>query len=409
MISIEQLRSFVGSGAISISSSGGAQGAPAIRNTGVLHAIKTFFGFKSAKAVNRATVEAVREAINNDPKLFVGRNRANELLNAVRGTITIEKVRDIITSVTATVDGMNASALRQSVRGVIAARVEARPRSEWPKWAQKMLHTEDQIKEWVNLTAQTIICRGEPAGGWGSLNIAAAVAEVDDTLSAAFAEVPEQNHDMFVKMVFDRGAGVLNNSSGALKPRDECVKVARQVKSLSDAADGLVSKSQIGNSTHFTVSNIARWSISQMADLVPTELFTKMAKLGLELEPNPLDDIQADTPIGVIKQKMKDFASAVENAMYKVLAEEKAEDMVLKGGGQVRFELQNLVVSMAVTRYDWMDPGLRFALNQVEAQDFMDNGSPASPEEFSVQATMQMVDQTLAEMGLTRDYHGNVG
>ena len=96
MISIEQLRSFVGSGAISISSSGGAQGAPAIRNTGVLHAIKTFFGFESAKAVNRATVEAVREAINNDPKLFVGRNRANELLNAVRGTITIEKVKEII-------------------------------------------------------------------------------------------------------------------------------------------------------------------------------------------------------------------------------------------------------------------------------------------------------------------------
>ncbi|MCR5414731.1 MAG: hypothetical protein K6F50_08445, partial [Kiritimatiellae bacterium] len=348
---------------------------------------------------------------NNDPKLFVGRNRANELLNAVRGTITIEKVRDIITSVTATVDGMNASALRKSVTGVIAARVEARPRSEWPKWAQKMLHTEDQIKEWAKLTAQTITDRGEPAGGWGSLNIAAAVAEVDDTLSAAFAEVPEQNHNMFVKMVFDRGAGVLNKSSGgALKPREECVKVARQVKSLSDAAAGLVSESQVGNSKYFTVSNIARWCISQMADLFPTELFTKMAKLGLELEPNPLDDIHAGTPIGVIKQKMKDFASAVEKAMYKVLAEDKkAEDMVLKGGGQVRFELQNLVVSMAVTRYDWTNPGLRFGLNQVEAQDFMDNGSPTSPEEFSVQAIMQMVDQTLAEMGLTRDYHGNVG
>lgn len=409
MISIEQLRSFVGSGAISISSSGGAQGAPAIRNTGVLHAIKTFFGFKSAKAVNRATVEAVREAINNDPKLFVGRNRANELLNAVRGTITIEKVRDIITSVTATVDGMNPVALKQSVGKVIAARVEARPRSEWPDWAQKTLDTEDQIKEWAKLTAATIVDRGEPEGGWGSLNIAAAVAEVDDTLSAAFAEVPEQTR--FAKMVFDRGTCVLHKSSGgALKPREECVKIARQAKSLFDAAGELVSWSQVGDSRYTTVSHIARWCISQMSDLFPVELFTKMAKAGLELKPNPLDDIGGGTPISVIKQKMKEFASAVEKAMYKVLeGDKKAEEMVKKGGGQVRFELQNLVVCMAVTRFDWYSPGLRFGLNQDEAKDFMDNGAPETSEDFSVQAMMQMVDQTLAEMGLTRDYHGNVG
>ena len=406
MISIEQLRSFVGSGAISISSSGGAQGAPAIRNTGVLHSIKTFLGFKSAKAVNRATVEAVREAINNDPKLFVGSNRANELLNAVRGTITIEKVKDIISSVTATVDRMNASQLTASVTRVIAARVEARPRSEWPKWAQKNLDKDDQIKSWAKKTAQTITDRGEPKGGWGSLDIAAAVAEVDDTLSAAFAEVPDQT--MFTKMVFDRGAGVLNKSAGGgLKPREECVKIAKQAKSLFDAAGGLVSGERVGWSTYSTVSHIARWCISEMADLFPTELFTKMAKAGLELEPNPLDDIQADTPIDVIKQKMKEFKSAVEQAMYKVLEEENAEKMVLKGGGQVRFELQNLVVSMAVTRYDSTLPGLRFGLSQVEAQDFMDNGSLTSPEEFSVQTIMQMVDQTLAEMGLRRDYHGN--
>ena len=93
--------------------------------------------------------------------------------------------------------------------------------------------------------------------------------------------------------------------------------------------------------------------------------------------------------------------------MYKVLEEDKeAEEMVRKGGGQVRFELQNLVVSMAVTRYDWYSPGLRFGLNQDEAKDFMDKGAPESPEEFSVQSLMQMVDQTLAEMGLRRDYHG---
>ena len=88
------------------------------------------------------------------------------------------------------------------------------------------------------------------------------------------------------------------------------------------------------------------------------------------------------------------------------LQDKKAEEMVKNGGGQVRFELQNLVVSMAVTRYDWPLPGLRFGLNQVEAQDFMDKGAPESPEEFSVQSLMQFVDQTLAEMGLRRDYHG---
>ncbi len=402
MLSIDQLRNFAGSGAISISHNADVQGGPVIRNTGVLHSIKTFFGFKSAKATNQATLDAVRNAIRSDPQLSLGHKRADELLNSIKGTITIEKVRDIITTVRLTVDGMSSSDKMRSIREVIQDRVEARPMSEWPDWAKDSVDT-GHLRDWSDLIAQTIVSREEPKDGWGSLNLSAAIKEVDDTLGAAFEAVKGNGGGrILAHLAFDRGINMLSNSQGALRPKDECVKIAKEVKTLLDTADRLLPDDN--SSYRARVVHVARKSISQMKVLVSPELFTKLARLGLELDPNPLSDIRSSTPLDAIKARMKEFNQLVVKKLNEARTEEMQRILGEVAGGEVVAELQAIVIDMAVAG---MDPDeqefLRMALNKSETLDFMDNGATEA-EDVNQQITMQMVDQTLNEIGLSRNY-----
>ena len=70
-----------------------------VEKTGIGHFFKTLFGFKSAKAKNEATLNAIRSAFRDDPRLMVGYDKADRMLSRVKGTITAEKVREIISSV----------------------------------------------------------------------------------------------------------------------------------------------------------------------------------------------------------------------------------------------------------------------------------------------------------------------
>ena len=88
-ITMDQLKGLMStprlSGRIAIDS---PYGTPQVEKTGIGHFLKTFFGFKSAKAKNEATLNAIRTAFRDDPKLMVGYDRAESMLSSVKGTIT---------------------------------------------------------------------------------------------------------------------------------------------------------------------------------------------------------------------------------------------------------------------------------------------------------------------------------
>jgi len=428
MLSIEQLRQFQGTGAtgaISISQQNRAEGGATIRQRGFLHAIKTFFGFESAKAENRETVEAIRQAIHNDPQLFLGHRKADELLNKVKGTITMEEVGNILTAVRTHVDGMTSRAKNISVKEVITARIESRPVSAWPKWAQKGLD-EKLLPEWAHFVATSALSRPEPEGGWGTLDISAAIKEVEDTLEAAFAEVPD-NPDVLAKLVLDRGITLLSNA-GKLKPKDECVALAKQVQSLVETARGAFGTR--GGSEQAIVRHVALKNISQMKVLMSPSLFSHLAKLGLQLDPNPLSDIHSGMSLAEVKKTVKKFKETVEQKMLAAATDEMNDVMTGKGtgapGGEAVFELQSLVMEMAVAGMDPVEQeDLRLALNDSKITDFMDKGvddpeeqkitDQADPNERLAReianahlgTTMNLIDHTLDAIGLHRNFEGS--
>ena len=106
-ISTLQLATFQGTGEIVISGDNNrAGGSASIKSAGILHKIKTFFGFSSAKAANAETIDAIRTAIRNDRRLFMASGKADQLLGAVRGTITADKVRSILDELKSEVNGL---------------------------------------------------------------------------------------------------------------------------------------------------------------------------------------------------------------------------------------------------------------------------------------------------------------
>lgn len=424
MIDIAKLSQFRGTGAISISPQGNGE----IRQTGILHSIKTFFGFKSAEATNRTTIEAIRQAIHNDPMLALGHRRADELLNNVRGTITVEQMKHIIGEVNHAVAAMDfggrKNSAKFSVMRTISTRLDARPKSDWPRLAISSLN-EDQLHEWKTLVAQTAVSGPEPKGGWGSLDIDAAIKETEDTIEEIFAEVPETN--MLAKMIFDRGVNLFS-SSGVLKPKDECIRLAKQVNALVVAAGELAPSESV--SSQMIVREVAKKNIAQMKALLSPELFTKLSRLGLKLNPNPLSEAIPGMSLKGFKKIVGEFRDAVVDAIFDNWYSTDELEKLRKGGGggEILSELQSLVIDMAVAGLsDAEKETLRSTLDDSAIRDYMDNGIDVSDEvpmeanapqnqsvdEFNamrekhntnaiLQVVTQMLDQTLSDIGMGR-------
>lgn len=101
-----QLSAFKGTGEIVISANQRPDEQASVKSAGIFHKIKMAFGFASAKAANKATIDAIRTAIMNDKRLFMAAGTADRLLGEVRGTITADKVQSILATLTAEVNGL---------------------------------------------------------------------------------------------------------------------------------------------------------------------------------------------------------------------------------------------------------------------------------------------------------------
>ena len=77
-ISVDMLRGLASNKTVVLTDGGASVG-----NAGRLHSIAGFFGTKAAKAVNRETLDAIRNAVCTDPRYFGVREKAAELLSAV--------------------------------------------------------------------------------------------------------------------------------------------------------------------------------------------------------------------------------------------------------------------------------------------------------------------------------------
>ena len=103
-----------------------SRGGTDIKEAGFLHKVKSFFGFSSATRANSNTIDAIRDAIQRDSKLFAVAEDAQNLLKNVKGTITTEKLRSILDTLDERVDTMDASVYKEKAQSAIMGHLAGR-------------------------------------------------------------------------------------------------------------------------------------------------------------------------------------------------------------------------------------------------------------------------------------------
>ena len=151
-LTIKDFQNFQGSGAIVISREQGYRN-PEIEEASFLHKVKSFFGFSSAKAKNQETVDALRNAIRNDPSLYLASHEADRLLGQVKGAITAEKVRNILDTLTMKLSE-GEETYKKMARDTISGHIAAKP----PFFLQgKGLDKNQQFMAWYNKAAASYV------------------------------------------------------------------------------------------------------------------------------------------------------------------------------------------------------------------------------------------------------------
>ena len=151
-LTINDFKNFQGSGQIVISREQGYRN-PEIEEASFLHKVKSFFGFSSAKAKNQETVDALRNAIRNDPSLYLASHEADRLLGQVKGAITAEKVRNIRSTLEMKLNE-GEETYKKMARDTISGQIAAHP----PMFLQdKGLHKNQQFMAWYCNAAASLM------------------------------------------------------------------------------------------------------------------------------------------------------------------------------------------------------------------------------------------------------------
>ena len=294
-LTIDQLRNYAGTGGISIDA--GLKSQPdEIKRTGFFHAIKTFFGFKSAKAQNEATLNAIRSAIQNDPKLFLAHQRGDELLGAVKGTITAEKVRTIIADLEQTVGKMDKTQRRIAVNSAIRGRIAA---AGTPKFAKDL--GPEFMKYYPKMIADTL-ARNEPQGGWESVDFAKEIKQCRKTVADCFKVIGDNPEDRkaFASMVCNNNTKILvSGGSGVMHTGEKCLQIARDAKALFDKAHEFSWK-------YGTISEkLAMESIKSMDTLISPDLLGKLVEAGRKMDTSDLAMLGMGIGVKVINEALE--------------------------------------------------------------------------------------------------------
>ena len=93
-LSIEQIRNYGAGGSLAITNANG-EGPARIQKTGFWHWVGSVLGVRSSRTQNADTLQALRTAIQNDPRYFASnvQNRANELIAGVSINTSIDAAR----------------------------------------------------------------------------------------------------------------------------------------------------------------------------------------------------------------------------------------------------------------------------------------------------------------------------
>ena len=216
------------------------------KEAGILHKIKSFLGFSSAKNDNASTISEITEAIQNDSKLCAGFERAQTLLAAVKGTITTEKLSLILNTLDNEVNNMRADDYKEKVRNSISGYMAAKGAPAFLKESNigVNLNNNKKFMTWYNKAAAAHVLGKSNGGLSGTLMDACAsgINEFNNSFKTYFkvfknhlsypSEVERSRIETFANMCKD-GKIMVTTSGGTLdhsKTLDNVDKLNNQLK-----------------------------------------------------------------------------------------------------------------------------------------------------------------------------------
>ena len=299
--SIDQLRTMVNapgiSGGISIT---GQDASAQVAKTGFGHFLKTFFGFKSAQAKNEATLNAIRSAFRDDPKLMIGYNKADSLLKGITGTITAEKVREIIRTVESTISQtkLNDVDKQKSVVNATKGRLAA----EKPP---KYLVGAGTKFTWGRFMARYSkdIANSMPKDVWKSTEAQEkAIRNAKDCFKAMFDVCGDDalKRSLMFKIVSSSKANPLVNQDGGLKSIDECKTFAKDMLAVFEELE-------------FKDRYVALNALENISHPVSAEELKALIQTGRDMDKTKLDNLFKN-PTGNVFAKPEEFPTKVKFA-----------------------------------------------------------------------------------------------
>ena len=298
-LNLDQIRDYNRGGSLAISDAGG-DGPAQIKKTGFWHWIKLCFGNDKAVARNQGTLDALRTAIQNDPRYFDDdvQNRATQLLAGVRADNSISA---------------------KAIKGIIAQ-------------LDKMSTPVEQRKSVMRLATGHLIALGMPEGAAG-MEKAYKDAAVKFTLnrrngeSYADIKVVDRLNEFNAIMgrVFDRlgndpaaralfaayvDKGRLFTGKGELKSEDDINTLIDGIKRTVDELD------EIGAEHGETVRANVLAGLKDLGAPMPTKVFRSFVDGGAGMPKCGLDKLSANSSAAEIHEAIARFVKSIETKLH---------------------------------------------------------------------------------------------
>ena len=297
-LDIQQIRNYDRTGSLAISDA--AQGPAQIVKTGFWHAFGSMIHWGSSVDKNTNTLNALRTAIQNDPRYFAEdvQSRAAALLDGVRTdrAIGVAKIKSII----AALDEMSTpSRQRQTIVNVAGGHLAA---TGLPPEAAGM---ETQYKNMAQMYAA-----GDPGEGrtYADINIADRLEEFRQTFGRVLGRVGDDPlaRELFATFVQKR---VLVKDNGAPKSEEEMNAIADEIRQMATGLAAFGEK--YGNVAKVNVIDILRASSKPIRIDTITAVFEK----GRNFPKADLCQLKADSSVADIHKAVLSVANSIKGIL----------------------------------------------------------------------------------------------
>ena len=223
-ISVDTLRSLSGNNNIVFNAQ-----TKSLAKAGAGHSIASFFGSKSAQAVNRQTLDEIKKAIICNDRYFGVREKASQLLSQIDPTKAIKA--STIKSIVDQLDSLSTNALQQSqLKERFTVHLAAR---ELPVGWEA--HT-DKIKSYLDRNVSSMI---RSAGSAGKVPVSVELQKLCDALSVVSEKSGGDKRIIdFAATMLVRRQQVVDTPEAAGKLVDKLKNVLAELDALNNANPG---------------------------------------------------------------------------------------------------------------------------------------------------------------------------